>query len=69
MGCQTDIAEKIIDKGGDYLLALKANQSTLFEAVKRAFKAQRQQPMDGIIIEKIRVELRPESTIHKMPAR
>ncbi|CAH9065828.1 ISAs1 family transposase ISSod22 [Pseudoalteromonas holothuriae] len=52
MGCQTDIAEKIIDKGGDYLLALKANQSTLFEAVKRAFKAQRQQPMDGIIIEK-----------------
>src|SRR5580693_7755042 len=25
MGCQTDIAEKIVERGGDYLLALKAN--------------------------------------------
>ena len=31
MGTQTEIAEKIIEKGGDYVLALKANQETLHE--------------------------------------
>jgi hypothetical protein len=29
MGCQKDIAEKIIDKGADYVLGLKGNQGTL----------------------------------------
>jgi len=29
MGCQVKIAERIIDKGADYVLALKMNQSTL----------------------------------------
>lgn len=29
MGCQTDIAAKIREKGADYVLALKGNQSTL----------------------------------------
>ncbi len=33
MGCQTAIAEKIIDGGGDYILALKGNQGTLSEDV------------------------------------
>ena len=28
MGCQSDIAEKIVDLGGDYLLATKDNQKT-----------------------------------------
>lgn len=32
MGCQKNIAAKIIDKGGDYLLALKGNQGTLYQA-------------------------------------
>jgi hypothetical protein len=27
-GTRTEIAEKIVDKGGDYLLALKGNQPT-----------------------------------------
>ncbi|WP_102798998.1 ISAs1 family transposase [Bowmanella denitrificans] len=36
MGCQTDIAQRIVDKGGDYLLAVKGNQEQLHEAVKRA---------------------------------
>ena len=31
-GCQKNIAAKIIDKGGDYLLALKGNQGTLHQA-------------------------------------
>jgi predicted transposase YbfD/YdcC len=32
MGTQTAIAEKIVDGGGDYLLALKGNQGTLHDA-------------------------------------
>lgn len=31
MGTQTDIAEKIVEKGGDYVLALKKNQETLHD--------------------------------------
>jgi predicted transposase YbfD/YdcC len=34
MGCQRDIAQKIIDKKADYVLALKGNQGTLREDVK-----------------------------------
>jgi predicted transposase YbfD/YdcC len=35
MGCQRDISAKIIDKGGDYLLAVKGNQGGLEEDAKR----------------------------------
>jgi predicted transposase YbfD/YdcC len=38
MGCQKAIAEKIIDKGGDYLLALKGNQSRLHDDVRLHFE-------------------------------
>jgi len=34
MGCQTRIANQIIDMGGEYVLALKGNQGTLHEEVK-----------------------------------
>ena len=34
MGCQRDIAQKIIDRDGHYVLALKGNQSTLQEDVQ-----------------------------------
>jgi predicted transposase YbfD/YdcC len=37
MGCQTAIAEKIISKKGDYLLAVKQNQKTLYEDIESAF--------------------------------
>jgi predicted transposase YbfD/YdcC len=37
MGCQTKIAEKIVERGGDYLLALKGNQETLAAEVEEAF--------------------------------
>lgn len=37
MGCQTKIAEKIIEKGGAYVFGLKGNQSTLHEDVKLLF--------------------------------
>jgi len=34
MGCQRDIAEKIVGRGGQYVLALKGNQSALQEDVR-----------------------------------
>jgi predicted transposase YbfD/YdcC len=37
MGCQTDIAEKIIDRGGEYVLALKENQGDLYAEVEHPF--------------------------------
>ena len=37
MGCQTKIAEQIIEQGGDYVLALKGNQETLAAEVEEAF--------------------------------
>lgn len=38
MGCQTDIAEQIVDKEADYVLALKENQGRLYEDVELLFK-------------------------------
>ena len=38
MGCQTAIAEKIIDRKGDYVLAVKDNQPKLNEEVRQLFK-------------------------------
>lgn len=38
MGTQREIAELIVDKKGHYLLALTANQNSLFEDVECAFK-------------------------------
>ncbi|MFT4553186.1 MAG: putative transposase YbfD/YdcC, partial [Chlamydiales bacterium] len=31
MGTQKDIAEKVVEKGGNYILALKGNHSTLHD--------------------------------------
>ena len=38
MGCQTEIAEQIIDQGGDYLLAVKKNQPHLYEDIQHLFR-------------------------------
>lgn len=37
MGCQTAIAEKIVDAGADYVLAVKENQKFLYDDIKDAF--------------------------------
>ena len=39
-GCQKDIAARIVEKGGDYVLALKENQPTLYEQVTDYFAEQ-----------------------------
>lgn len=38
MGCQVDIAKKIISKKADYLLAVKANQGDLLEDIEDSFR-------------------------------
>ena len=37
MGCQKEIAAKIVERGGDYLLALKDHHPTLCQAVAQTF--------------------------------
>jgi predicted transposase YbfD/YdcC len=37
MGTQTEIANKILEEKGDYVLALKANQPTLYNQVQQWF--------------------------------
>jgi len=37
MGCQTEIAQTIIDAGADYCLAVKGNQPTLHEGIEEFF--------------------------------
>jgi predicted transposase YbfD/YdcC len=36
MGCQKEIAAKVRERGGDYVLAVKQNQPTLYEQVREA---------------------------------
>lgn len=50
MGCQTAIADQIVRRGGNYVLALKANQPTLFADVAALFADARaaQQPEYGL---------------------
>lgn len=38
MGCQTDIADKIIEKKADYVLAVKGNQAILLEEIEDEFR-------------------------------
>jgi predicted transposase YbfD/YdcC len=72
MGCQRDIAQKILDKKADYVLALKGNQSTLredvelFAAEQKAngfedTKVSRHQTVDG---DHGRIETRTYTAIH-----
>jgi predicted transposase YbfD/YdcC len=72
MGCQRDIAQKIVDKKADYILALKGNQGTLRDDVElfvaeqksRAFRdttASHAQTVDG---DHGRVETRDITVIH-----
>jgi predicted transposase YbfD/YdcC len=37
LNCQRQIAQQIVDQGGDYALALKGNQGTLYDDVRRYF--------------------------------
>jgi len=48
MGCQKTIAQAIVARGADYVLALKDNQGSLFEDVQQIFAQARQTNFAGI---------------------
>jgi predicted transposase YbfD/YdcC len=45
MGCQKDIARKIVDAQGDYVLAVKDNQPKLYGAIEEYFSDERQEEL------------------------
>ncbi|MGR5415032.1 ISAs1 family transposase, partial [Vibrio astriarenae] len=47
MGCQRDIAEKIVSKEADYLLAVKGNQKRLEQAISQLFNSSMINDFDG----------------------
>jgi len=47
MGCQHGIARQIVESGGDYMLSLKGNQSSLNEDVRTYFESEETMPPIG----------------------
>ena len=72
MGCQRDIARKIIDKKADYVLALKGNQGTLREDVRVFVEEQKANCFENTTISRNetvdgdhgRIETRATTVIH-----
>jgi hypothetical protein len=61
MGCQTKIAQTIIDRGADYLLTLKDNQRSLADEVETFFQAPAERgdpPFETIDADHGRIETR-----------
>lgn len=56
MGCQADIAEKIVDLEANYLLALKKNQQSLYESVEEYFNWARTEPIEKKQLKEYRYE-------------
>ena len=69
MGCQTAIAEKIIEKGGDYCLALKDNRPLLQAEVEKFFEDPKAAGVATASVETIdkdhgRLEIRTHTVCH-----
>ena len=47
MGCQKKIVKKIIDRGGDYAIAVKGNQPGLFQAIDDIFGSASVEKLDS----------------------
>ena len=48
MGCQKEIAQGILDRGADYLLAVKENQGRLYQDVRDLFAGAEEAGFDGV---------------------
>jgi predicted transposase YbfD/YdcC len=51
MGCQREIAQQIIDQGGDYVLALKDNQETLSNDVVEMFAHAQAHTIEELVVD------------------
>jgi predicted transposase YbfD/YdcC len=56
MGCQKEIAKKIVEKGGDYVLAVKGNQEHLQEDIENCFLKVYEQGSKGVHYETYETE-------------
>jgi predicted transposase YbfD/YdcC len=54
MGTQREIATQIIDQGGDYVLALKENQGTLYQDVVEMFAQAKAGTIEELVVEDVR---------------
>lgn len=52
LGCQTAIAKKIVDQGGDYVLAVKDNQKNLSQAVVEFFDTAEAFDYRNVVVQK-----------------
>jgi len=69
IGCQTRIAQKILDRGGDYLLAVKDNQPSLHQEIARYFDdpdAAASDRFETIDSEHGRIEVRRHRVSHEV---
>jgi predicted transposase YbfD/YdcC len=48
MGCQKEIAKKIVDQGGDYVLTVKGNQEHLEEDIEKCFVQAYENDLKGV---------------------
>jgi len=72
MGCQKTIAQSIIDKGGDYILALKGNQGALHRGAQIAFEVAEGRRFKGLLYDRYeetskghgRIETRCYESLH-----
>ena len=48
MGCQKEIAQTILERGADYLLAVKGNQGRLYDDVRDLFEGAEEAGYDGV---------------------
>ncbi len=48
MGAQREVVQTIVDKGADYVISLKGNQSTLHEATKQFFQEARDERFETV---------------------
>ncbi len=64
MGCQTKIAEQIVDQGADYILAVKGNQADLLEQIQDEFRFSKEiQTSVNVNLDHGRIETRKCSVI------
>jgi predicted transposase YbfD/YdcC len=54
MGCQREIAQQIVDQEGDYVLALKENQETLYHDVVATFADAQAKTVDEMVVDETR---------------
>lgn len=74
MGCQTKISETIIDKGADYIFALKGNQGNLNDDVELFFEDSKQNNFKDIAFDSYttldadhgRIETRKYTTVSEI---